>query len=62
MARTVTDGLRGIAYADLTGLEERIKKLRDEAEKALRLRADAIAELSMTELLEMLETAKRRGT
>ena len=62
MARTVTDGLRGIAYTDLTGLEARIKKLREEAEKALQLRADAIAELSMTELLEMLETAKRRGT
>lgn len=62
MARTVTEGLNGIAQADLSGLAERIKRLRAEAEKALKLRAEALSRMSIDELLAALEAAKRRKT
>lgn len=62
MAQTVTEGLNGMANADLAGLAERIKRLRAEAEKALKLRADALSRMSTDELLAALEAAKRRKT
>ena len=62
MARTVTEGLNGIAQADLSGLAARIQQLRAEAEKALKLRAEALSRMSIDELLAALEAAKRRKT
>lgn len=62
MARTVTEGLNGIAQADLAGLAARIQRLRAEAEQALKLRADALSRMSIDELLAALEAAKRRKT
>jgi ribosomal 50S subunit-associated protein YjgA (DUF615 family) len=59
MARTITDGLQGIATADLSGLKSRLEKLRAEAEKALKLRADALARMSIDELLAALERAQK---
>lgn len=60
MARTVTEGLKGVADADLSGLAARIQRLRAEAEKALKLRAEAVARMSIDELLAALERAKHR--
>ncbi len=62
MANTITEGLNGIARADLSGLKRRIDVLRAEAEKQLKLRAEAIAKMSADELMAALETAKRRKT
>lgn len=62
MARTVTEGLNGIAQADLAGLAARIQQLRAEAERALKLRAEALSRMSIDELLAALEAAKRRKT
>ena len=62
MANTITEGLQGIAHADLSGLEARLRRLREEAEKQLKLRAEAIAQMSVDELMAALETAKRRKT
>ena len=62
MAATITEGLNGIARADLSGLKRRIDALRAEAEKQLKLRAEAIAQMSVDELMAALETAKRRKT
>ena len=59
MARTVSEGLQGIAQADLSGLDARLRKLREEAEKQLKLRAEALARLSADELLEALNRAKK---
>ena len=59
MANTITEGLQGIAHADLSGLEARLRRLREEAEKQLKLRAEALARLSADELIEMLRTAKK---
>ena len=60
MARTVTEGLNGIAQADLSGLAERLQRLRAEAEQALKLRAEALSRMSSDELLAALERAKTR--
>jgi len=62
MAATITEGLNGIARSDLSGLHQRIEALRAEAEKQLKLRAEAIAKLSADELMAALETAQRRKT
>ena len=62
MAATITEGLNGIARSDLSGLHQRIEALRAEAEKQLKLRAEAIARMSADELMAALETAKRRKT
>ena len=62
MAKTITEGLNGIARADLSGLQRRIDALRAEAEKQLKLRAEALARMSADELMAALETAKRRKT
>ena len=62
MAATITEGLNGIAQSDLSGLQKRIEALRQEAEKQLKLRAEAIAKLSADELMAALETAQRRKT
>ena len=61
-ATTITEGLNGIARSDLSGLQKRIEALRQEAEKQLKLRAEAIAKLSADELMAALETAQRRKT
>ena len=62
MAATITDGLNSMAKSDLSGLHQRIEALRAEAEKQLKLRAEAIARMSADELMAALETAKRRKT
>ena len=62
MAATITDGLNSMAKSDLSGLHQRIEALRAEAEKQLKLRAEALARLSADELMAALETAKRRKT
>ena len=62
MAATITEGLNGIARADLSGLQQRIEALRQEAEKQLKLRAEAIARMSADELMAALETAQKRKT
>lgn len=62
MAATITEGLNGIAQSDLSGLQQRIEALRQEAEKQLKLRAEAIAKLSADELMAALETAQKRKT
>lgn len=62
MAATITEGLNGIARSDLSGLQQRIEALRQEAEKQLKLRAEAIAKLSADELMAALETAQKRKT
>jgi len=62
MAATITEGLNGIARSDLSGLKTRIDALRAEAEKQLKLRAEAIAKLSADELMAALETAQKRKT
>ena len=62
MAATITEGLNGIANADLSRLKKRIEALREDAEKQLELRAEALARLSADELMAALETAKRRKT
>ena len=62
MAATITEGLNGIARSDLSGLHQRIEALRAEAEKQLKLRAEAIAKLSADELMAALETAQKRKT
>jgi len=59
MAATITEGLNGIAQSDLSGLQQRIEALRQEAEKQLKLRAEALARLSADELLEALNRAKK---
>ncbi len=59
MAATITEGLNGIARSDLSGLKTRIDALRAEAEKQLKLRAEALARLSADELLEALNRAKK---
>lgn len=61
MATTITEGLNGIARSDLSGLRRRIETLRAEAEKQLKLRAEAIAKMSVDELLTALETAQHRS-
>ncbi len=61
MAATITEGLNGIARSDLSGLQQRIEALRQEAEK-LKLRAEAIARMSADELMAELETAQKRKT
>ena len=62
MAATITEGLNGIARSDLSGLHQRIEALRQEAEKQLKLRAEAIARMSADELMAALETAQKRKT
>jgi len=62
MAATITEGLNGIARSDLSGLHQRIEALRAEAEKQLKLRAEAIARMSADELMAALETAQKRKT
>ena len=62
MAATITEGLNGIARSDLSGLQKRIEALRAEAEKQLKLRAEALARMSADELMAALETAQRRKT
>ena len=62
MAATIKEGLNGIARSDLSGVQKRIEALRAEAEKQLKLRAEAIAKLSADELMAALETAQRRKT
>ena len=62
MAATITEGLNGISRSDLSGVQKRIEALRAEAEKQLKLRAEAIAQMSVDELMAALETAKRRKT
>lgn len=62
MAATITEGLNGIARADFSGVQKRIEALRQEAEKQLKLRAEAIAKLSADELMAALETAQKRKT
>ena len=59
MAATITEGLNGIAQSDLSGLHQRIEALRAEAEKQLKLRAEALARMSADELLEALNRAKK---
>ena len=59
MAATITEGLNGIARSDLSGLHQRIEALRQEAEKQLKLRAEALARMSADELLEALNRAKK---
>lgn len=59
MAATITEGLNGIAQSDLSGLQQRIEALRQEAEKQLKLRAEALARMSADELLEALNRAKK---
>ena len=59
MAATITEGLNGIAQSDLSGLHQRIEELRQEAEKQLKLRAEALARMSADELLEALNRAKK---
>ena len=59
MAATITDGLNSMAKSDLSGLRQRIEALRAEAEKQLKLRAEALARLSADELLEALNRAKK---
>lgn len=59
MAATITEGLNGIARSDLSGLQQRIEALRQEAEKQLKLRAEALARMSADELLEALNRAKK---
>ena len=59
MAATITEGLNGIAQSDLSGLQKRIEALRAEAEKQLKLRAEALARMSADELLEALNRAKK---
>mgnify|MGYP001768606092 CR=1 FL=1 len=59
MAATITEGLNGIAHSDLSGLQKRIEALREEAEKQLKLRAEALARLSADEMLEALNRAKK---
>lgn len=59
MAATITDGLKGIASADLSGLQKRIEALRAEAEKQINLRTEALARQSADELLEALTRAKK---
>lgn len=62
MAATITAGLNGIARSDLSGLHQRIEALRAEAEKQLKLRAEAITRMSADELMAALETAQKRKT
>ena len=62
MAATITDGLNSMAKSDLSGLHQRIEALRAEAEKQLKLRAEAIARMSADELMAALETAQKRKT
>ncbi len=59
MAATITEGLNGIAQSDLSGLQQRIEALRQEAEKQLKLRAEALDRMSADELLEALNRAKK---
>lgn len=59
MAATITEGLNGIAQSDLSGLQKRIEALRQEAEKQLKLRAEALARMSAEDVLAALETAQR---
>ena len=59
MAATITDGLNSMAKSDLSGLRQRIEALRQEAEKQLKLRAEALARMSADELLEALNRAKK---
>ena len=59
MAATITEGLNGIARSDLSGLKTRIEALRQEAEKQLKLRAEALARMSAEDVLAALETAQR---
>jgi len=59
MAATITEGLNGIARSDLSGLHQRIEALRAEAEKQLKLRAEALARMSAEDVLAALETAQR---
>ena len=59
MAATVTDGLNSMAKSDLSGLHQRIEALRAEAEKQLKLRAEALARMSAEDVLAALETAQR---
>ncbi len=59
MAATITEGLNGIAQSDLSGLQKRIEALRAEAEKQLKLRAEALARMSAEDVLAALETAQR---
>lgn len=62
MANTITEGLNGIAAADLSGLQQRIKSLQDEAEKQLQLRANALAQLSADALIDALRTSKKTSS
>lgn len=59
MAATITEKLNGIAQSDLSGLQKRIEALRAEAEKQLKLRAEALARMSAEDVLAALETAQR---
>ena len=62
MAATITEGLNGIAQSDLSGLQQRIEALRAEAEKQLKLRAEALARMSAEDVLAALETAQRSAS
>lgn len=62
MAATITDGLKGIAQADLSGLQKRIDILRAEAGNQLKLQAESMARMSVEEIINVLSTAKKASS
>lgn len=57
MAATITDGLSSMAKSDLSGLRQRIDKLREEAERKLQEAAESPS--AHRALLTALQRAKR---